>query len=96
MKTMKKNTILLLLSIFLISGCEDGGEPRPVHTAHKGENYDVRLLFEVDGVKVYRFYDGSGPVYFTNVNGLVRTERSVTTGKVTQTEPVVTYCNRKP
>ena len=92
---MKKIT-LLLLSLLLISGCEDSGEPRPVHTAHKGENYNVRLLFEVDGVKVYRFYDGSGYVYFTNTNGITRTDRSVTTGKVTQTEPVVTYCNRKP
>lgn len=92
---MKKKITLLLLSLLLISGCEDGGEPRPVHTAHKGENYDVLLLFEVDGVKVYRFYNGSGPVYFTNTNGITRTERTVRTGKVTQTEPVVTYCNRK-
>ena len=91
---MKKNITLLLLSIFLISGCEDCGEPRPVHAANKGENYDVRLLFEVDGVKVYRFYDGSGYVYFTNTNGITRTERTVRTGKVTQTEPVVTYCNK--
>ena len=92
---MKKNITLLLLSIFLISGCEDGGEPRPVHTAHKGENYDVRLLFDVDGIKVYRFYDGSGDVYFTNTNGITRTERTVRAGNVTQTVPVVTYCNRK-
>lgn len=93
---MKKNIILLLLSIFLISGCEDSGEPRPVHAANKGENYDVRLLFEVDGVKVYRFYDGSGYVYFTNTNGLVQSNRTVRTGKVTRTVQDVTYCNRKP
>lgn len=96
---MKKNTILLLLSIFLISGCEDcggpRGEPRPVHAANKGENYDVRLLFEVDGVKVYRFYDGEGHVYFTNTNGITRTERAIRAGNVAQTVPVVTYCNRR-
>ena len=92
---MKKNITLLLLSLLLISGCEDGGEPRPVHTAHKGENYDVRFLFEVDGVKVYRFTAGSHYVYFTNTNGSTRTERTVRTGKVTRTVPVVTYCNSK-
>lgn len=91
---MKKITILLL-SLFLISGCARRGEPRPVHTANKGENYNVRFLFEVDGVKVYRFTAGSHYVYFTNTNGITRTERTVRTGKVTQTEPVVTYCNRK-
>ena len=63
-----------------------------LHTHFENVECDCCL----DGVKVYRFYDGSGPVYFTNVNGITRTERSVTTGKVTQTEPVVTYCNRKP
>lgn len=92
---MKKNTILLLLSIFLFSGCEDSGEPRPVHAANKGENYDVRLLFEVDGVKVYRFTDGPRYVYFTNTNGLVQSNRTVRTGKVTRTVQDVTYCNRK-
>lgn len=92
---MKKITILLL-SLLLISGCEDGGEPRPVHTAHKGENYDVRLLFEVDGVKVYRFTAESRYIYFTNTNGITRTERTVRTGKVTRTVQDVTYCNRKP
>lgn len=30
----------------------------------RGE-YQVDYLFEQDGVKVYRFYDSSGPVYFT-------------------------------
>ena len=90
---MKKIT-LLLLPLLLISGCENRGEPRPVHTAHKGENYDVRFLFEVDGVKVYRFTAGSHYVYFTNANGLVQFNRTVRTGKVTQTEPVVTYCNK--
>ena len=93
---MKKKITLLLLSLLLISGCEDGGEPRPVHTAHKGESYDVRLLFEVDGVKVYRFTDGSHYVYFTNTNGLVQSNRTVRTGKVTRTVQDVTYCNRKP
>lgn len=93
---MKKNITLLLLSIFLISGCAHRGEPRPAHTANEGEDYKIRFLFEVDGVKVYRFYDGSGLVYFTNANGITRTERTVTTEEYTETEPVVTYCNRKP
>lgn len=91
---MKKIT-LLLLPLLLISGCEDSGEPRPVHAANKGKSYDVRLLFEVDGVKVYRYQDGDHYIYFTNANGITRTERTVRTGKVTRTVQDVTYCNRK-
>ena len=95
-KTMKKNTILLLLPLLLISGCEDSGKTPPVHAANKGESYDVHLFFEVDGVKVYRFRDGSHDIYFINTNGLVQSNRTVRTGKVTRTVQDVTYCNRKP
>jgi hypothetical protein len=34
-------------------------------------HYKVELLFEVDGCKVYRFWDSQYPRYFTTCNGSV-------------------------
>jgi hypothetical protein len=45
-----------------VSGCRT-----PAQTVLKGSNPSIKveLLFEVDGCKVYRFYDGGAPRYFT-------------------------------
>ena len=37
--------------------------------AANNQDYKVDYLFEHDGCKVYRFWDGSYFVYFTNCNG---------------------------
>jgi hypothetical protein len=66
MKT--KSSVLfaaLILSQILLSCAPT--TPQMVLT---GSNPEIRveLLFEVDGCKVYRFYDGGTPRYFTKCN----------------------------
>lgn len=53
---------LILASTIVVSSCRT-----PAQTTLKGSNpaIKVELLFEVDGCKVYRFYDGGAPRYFT-------------------------------
>lgn len=46
----------------------------------KLEDYSVTFLFECDGVKVYRFYDGKY-IYFTNANGVTEYQYTTKVGK---------------
>ena len=57
---MKKIFVLLLVVGFL-TGCYK--DPQSKETIGKG--FEVELLFEKDGVKVYRFFDGHYH-YFTS------------------------------
>lgn len=77
---MKKLTLsILALFALTLTGCEK--DPRgQIPTAQQPKedvDYQVTFLFEVDGVKVYKFYDDSHYVYFTNANG--KTEYTYTT-----------------
>lgn len=67
---------LLLPLLFLLSGCAKD----PVST-ERTTNSDiaVELLFEHEGVKVYRFIDGGRFVYYTDARG--KTEWSVKQSK---------------
>lgn len=58
---MKK--LLLFAMVLLLASCM--GEPQSV--SKKGD-YKVEFLFEQDGCKVYRFYDGR-TVYFSDCSG---------------------------
>lgn len=69
---MKKLTLTLLALLALtLTGCEK--DPRgKISTAQQPKedvDYQVTFLFEVDGVKVYKFCDDGRYVYFTNANG---------------------------
>ena len=64
-----KKLILVVLATILIVGCRENGTP--VKTTDSEYNFNVVKLFEIDGVSVYRFYDGGKYVYFTNSNGKV-------------------------
>jgi len=63
--------VLIVLMIFLVTflfiGCYERGEK--VETSGSNWNSDVRKLFEVDGISVYRFEDGLNTVYFTSTTG---------------------------
>jgi hypothetical protein len=56
---MKK--ILLLLIIVSILSCKG----KAIEQTSNGD-FEVEYLFEKDGVKVYRFWDGGSVHYFTN------------------------------
>lgn len=57
----------LLLAMF---GCNESPMPKSkLETDNK--DYDVSVLFEVEGCKVYRFKDDGWPRYFTNCQGSV-------------------------
>lgn len=54
---------------------------------------EVKLLFEFDGVKVYRLYDCDRYVYFTNTSGKVEYSKTYRNGKMLKTKKVQTLCN---
>jgi len=64
---MKKVLIGLTLGLILFTSCKR--EPTEVVETNNN-NFNVELLFEVDGCKVYRFWD-VGYKYFTTCNGSV-------------------------
>lgn len=99
MNKIKISTIALLLFVAVMTtGCVDNDlNSKPAKSDNP--NYEVQKLFTVDGVTVYRFFDGYLPIYFTNGNGVAQyTHRQcVNTGKscVPIKRNVVTLCNNK-
>ena len=67
---MKKIIGLLLISITLVSCYGNGIEK----TKTNNDDYDVTYLFEKDGIKVYRFYDGLNYHYFTSCGETISTQ----------------------
>jgi hypothetical protein len=68
---MKKIIGLLLISITLVSCVGDGIEKSKTNN----DDYEVTYLFEKDGVKVYRFYDGMHYHYFTSKSETITVQR---------------------
>lgn len=70
---MKKPTLTLLVLLALtLAGCDKPDQRGRIDTVKQPKedvDYYVSFLFEVDGVKVYKFYDNGQAVYFTNANG---------------------------
>jgi hypothetical protein len=67
----------ILLSIILLCACEKKG----IYTKEtKNPNFEVTFLFEYDGIKMYRFYDG-GYHYFTSCGETI-SEKHRQCGKV--------------
>lgn len=65
---MKK--ILIIISFGLLASCDEPNRGVEVLKTNNSE-FDVHLLFEVDGCKVYRFMDYGRERYFSNCNGSV-------------------------
>lgn len=101
---------LILLSVLAIAVASCGYEirkkpepPKPKLTKEqirkqeyeqRLENYNVKFLFECDGVKVYRFRDGED-VYFTNANGMTKYQYTTRSGRFRQTYIVQSINTRK-
>ena len=73
---MKKLIGFILISITLVSCYGDGIEKEKTNN----DDYEVTYLFEKDGLKIYRFYDGMHYHYFTN-RGETMTTQDESSGK---------------
>ena len=60
-----KKIILFVSVIFLLVSCKEN-KGINIPTSESINEIKVEKLFVVDGITVYRFYDGGRTVYFTN------------------------------
>ena len=89
-----KKIILFVLVIFLLVSCNDN-KGINVPTSDSINEIKVEKLFVVDGITVYRFYDGGIVVYFTNKRSDVKSihnEYDHATRTI-RTKVVETLCN---
>lgn len=69
---MKKILSISLMAVLLTSCCYK--EPQSI--TKEGIDFEVEYLFEKDGIKVYRFYDGGRRHYFTSRGETMSTQKS--------------------
>jgi hypothetical protein len=62
-----------LLLALLLYGCMHKSVSR-----EKKADFELEFLFEKDGCKMYRFYDGGRYVYWANCNGKVNSDYTTT------------------
>jgi len=66
---MKKRLIIIALFVItVLTSCKKDAKEKVVTN---NKSFDVELLFEVDGCKVYRFEDQGRPRYFTTCQGSI-------------------------
>lgn len=89
-----KKIILLVSVIFLLVSCNEN-KGIDVPTSDSINEIKVEKLFVVDGITVYRFYDGGRVVYFTNKKGEIKARHDEydTVTKTIRTKVVETSCN---
>ena len=80
-----KRYFILFISLTMLYGCL--GEPQSIENTGKNGDFHIEYLFEKDGIKMYRFYDGGRLHYFTT-SGETMTEQSV--GETTYEERIKT------
>lgn len=77
---MKKLLLILILGL-TITSCEHD----PISSSREGFDIKVDLLFEKDGIKMYRFLDDGRYHYYTNRGVTISTQQS---GKTTYQENI--------
>lgn len=89
-----KKIIFVVLSVLLLVSCSEN-KGINVSTSDSINEIKVERLFVVDGITVYRFYDGGRVVYFTNKKGEVKAchDEYDPVTKTTKTKVVETLCN---
>ena len=100
-----KKLILLSVLAFIIASCVNNHEhPKPKLTKEqirkqeyeqRLKDYDVKFLFECNGVKVYRFTDRYTEVYFTNANGMTYYQYTTMQGKISYTRKIQSINTKK-
>ena len=73
-------TIIIVLGAMIFGACNN--KPMSTERLGKDDGFAVEYLFEKDGVKVYRFYDGGHAHYFTSQGETISTQQN-STGKTT-------------
>jgi|Laugrespbdmm15sn_2_1035079.scaffolds.fasta_scaffold34575_2 hypothetical protein len=66
-----KKLILIITAVVTLSSCMGDGIER---SKTNNDEYQVTYLFEKDGIKVYRFYDGMEHHYFTSTGETITTQ----------------------
>lgn len=104
-----KKLILLSVLAFAVASCgyeivKKPEPPKPKLTKEqirkleyeqRLKDYDVKFLFECDGVKVYRFLDVKGYVYFTDANGMTKYQYTTRSGRFNHTTHRVQSINTR-
>jgi hypothetical protein len=67
-----KKILGLLLAGVLLTGCYKD----PQSSTTEGNGFQVEFLFEKDGIKMYRFFDGGKHHYFTTTGETINTQHS--------------------
>ena len=91
-----KKIIFIVLSVLSLVSCS---ENKGINVPKSDSINDIKVekLFVVDGITVYRFYDGGRVVYFTNKKGVVKAlhDEYDPATKTTRTKVVETLCNEE-
>lgn len=88
--TMKILTAILTFLLLVSCGLRNKSE-KVLKTSNSA--YCIERLFTIDGITVYRFYDGNKCAYFTNRTGKVEYVRRRKAGKTISRERVQIICN---
>ena len=81
-----KKLLAFVFAVAFLFGCAKDGERANGVVQHGGDDFCVELLFELDGVKIYRFLDGGYARYFSVGNGNFQPQtqrRTTSNGKAT-------------
>ena len=63
------NKIMVIVCCLPLLGCIEDRQPEKPVSSTNEKSYPVDQLFEVEGCKMYRFYDKSEYRYFSNCQG---------------------------
>ena len=69
---------LIIIIAILLTGCMKDAQQKE---GTSNGNFNVELLFEKDGCKVYRFFDGGHAIYWTDCRGKLETAYRQSNGK---------------
>lgn len=83
---MKRIIITIVAVLLMATSC---AKETPVTNQQRVREYNVSYLFEMDGVRVYKFYDNGRAVYFTNRAGEVEYDLR----QKNHTRNICTICN---
>lgn len=88
---MKKKLTIISLAVVTLAisaSCKNREK-----STEKIDDFELQLLFEKDGCKVYRFVDGNSYVYWSDCSGNMQKQKDYTNGKVRTTIRIQSLTN---